>query len=98
MIVDFLKTDRSPEELRAALEILREFKGAHSRLEGFAPSFVVWVKLDQFEELLDHLVTGAPLRPDTLANVEAVEAWRAAWRAAEAARVAPTEPKKEGDK
>ena len=93
MIVDFLKTNRSPEELRAALEVLREFKGAHSRFEGFAPSFVVWVKLDQFEELLDHLVTGAPLRPDTLESVEAVEAWRAA----EAARAAATEPK-EGDK
>ena len=94
MIVDFLKTNRSPEDLRTALAVLREFKGAHSRLERFAPSFVVWVKLDQFEEFLDHLVTGASLRPDTLENIETVKVWRETKTAWETSN--EPEPKKEG--
>lgn len=65
MITDFLKTKRSKDELRAALETLREFKGHESADEWAACPFIAWVKLEQMEEFLAHLVEGAELKDDT---------------------------------
>lgn len=69
MITDFLKTDRPKEELKAALEVLREFKGCESTGEWAMISFAAWAKLEQLEEFLDHLVNGADLEDDTKAYI-----------------------------
>lgn len=66
MIADFLKTTRSKEELKHALEVLREFKGHESKDEWFAIPFSAWMKLEQMEEFLAHLVEGTPLSDDTV--------------------------------
>lgn len=70
MIIDFLKTKRSLEELRAALDILREFKKCESTEEYLAVPFSAWIKLEQLEEYLAHLALGEPLKADTLAQIE----------------------------
>ncbi len=67
MITDFLKTKRTPEELRTALYILREFKRSESMEEYCGVAFAAWAKLEQLEEFLSHLVEGEPLAADTLA-------------------------------
>jgi hypothetical protein len=64
-ITDFLKTKRSKDELRVALDVLREFKGCESMEEWVGIMFSAWAKLEQLEEFLDHLVNGAELREDT---------------------------------
>lgn len=66
MITDFLKTQRTKEELTAALEVLREFKGCESQEEWLMIPFAAWAKLEQMEEFLAHLVEGAPLADDTV--------------------------------
>ena len=66
MITDFLKTSRSKEELKHALEVLREFKGHESQYEWLAIPFAAWAKLEQLEEFLAHLVEDAPLADDTV--------------------------------
>ena len=66
MITDFLKTARSKDELKHALEILREFKASESQEEWVAIPFVAWAKLEQLEEFLAHLVDGDPLANDTV--------------------------------
>jgi hypothetical protein len=71
MITDFLKTTRSKQDLKTALEVLREFKGNESGEEWFAIPFDTWVKLEQFEEFLAHLVEGSELKPDTIAYIDA---------------------------
>ena len=70
MITDFLKTPRSKEELKAALDVLREFKECESSEEWLAIPFAAWAKLEQMEEFLAHLVEGAPLADDTVAYME----------------------------
>ena len=67
MIIDFLKTTTTKDDLRAALTVLREFKGCESNLEYVLAPFMCWVKLEQLEEFLDHLVNGTPLKADTVA-------------------------------
>ena len=64
-ITDFLKTPRSKDELRVALEVLREFKACESLEEWAAIMFASWAKLEQLEEFLDHLVNGVELAEDT---------------------------------
>ena len=64
-ITDFLKTKRSKDELRVALDVLREFKACESMEEWAAIMFAAWAKLEQLEEFLDHLVNGASLQEDT---------------------------------
>lgn len=66
MITNFLKTKRSKEELSLALKILREFKECESQEEWMSINFVAWVRLEQFEEFLTHLVDGVPLAEDTV--------------------------------
>lgn len=66
MITDFLKTQRSKEELTIALDVLREFKQCESELEWAMVMFATWVKLEQLEEFLGHLVEGTPLADDTI--------------------------------
>ena len=70
MITDFLKTQRSKEELKAALDVLREFKTCESTDEYLAIPFVAWAKLEQLEEFLAHLAEGTPLAEDTVAYME----------------------------
>lgn len=66
MITDFLKTKRTPEELRAALEVLKEFKEGENWQEWLSIPFSAWTKLEQLEEYLEHLVNGKPLKADTV--------------------------------
>ena len=67
MITDFLKTKRSKDDLKIALEVLREFKSNESTEEWAMTAFAAWAKLEQFEEYLSHLVEGHPLKEDTIA-------------------------------
>lgn len=69
-ITTFLKTTRSPEDLKITLEVLREFKRCESREEWLFIDFSAWAKLEQLEEFLAHLVEGAPLETDTIREME----------------------------
>ena len=66
MLIDFLNTRRSKEELETALNVIREFKGNEGSEEWLYCPGVAWAKLEQLEEYLDHLVNGVPLEYDTL--------------------------------
>lgn len=70
MSIDFLKTPRTKDELKTALAVLREFKQCESQEEWLYAPFVAWAKLEQLEEYLAHLVEGAPLEQDTLAQID----------------------------
>lgn len=72
-IVSFLDTAASKEDLAATLRVLREFKACESMPEWVATPFMCWVKLEQLEEFLDHLVNDAELKSDT---VEALKQYR----------------------
>lgn len=52
MLLEFLKTKRTKEELNLVLDILKEFKGHESTEEWAFCSFESWVKLEQFEDYL----------------------------------------------
>ena len=65
MLIDFLKTQRSKAELQTALTILREFKACESTEEWVCTMFAVWIKLEELEEYLAHLVEDAELHEDT---------------------------------
>lgn len=78
-ITDFLKTEHPPEDLAAALRVLRSFKGCEDEREYIGTMFIAWTKLEQLEEFLQHRVEGAPLQPDTLRYIAQEEA-RAAGR------------------
>ena len=75
-VIDFIKTERSKGELRSALEVLREFKVAHSFVEDLLPLSLAWAKLELLEEYLAHLVDGESLREDTLQYIAYIEAKR----------------------
>ena len=47
------------------MDVLREFKACESLEEWAGIFFYAWVKLEQLEEFLDHLVGGAELKDDT---------------------------------
>ena len=70
MITNFLKTTRTKEELKTALEVLREFKGCESQEEWLMIPFAAWSKLEQLEEFLAHLAEGEPLAEDTQAYLK----------------------------
>ena len=65
-ITNFLKTKRPKEELRTALEVLREFKECESIEEYLVVPFLAWGKFENLEEFLRHLVEGKPLGEATL--------------------------------
>lgn len=73
MITDFLNTQRPKEELSTALSVVRLFKNCESGNEWLAGSFESWVKLEQLEEFLAHLVEGAPLAEDTVEFIKQVK-------------------------
>lgn len=73
VITDFLKTPRAKDDLRIALDVLREFKSNESTLEWAMINFSAWAKLEQFEEFLAHLVESKPLAEDTLEYIKQVE-------------------------
>lgn len=70
MLIDFLKTKRSKEELQLALDVLREFVDCESDEEYFIVPFEAWAKVGQFLEFLEHLVEGKPLEDDTKHEIE----------------------------
>lgn len=72
MLINFLKTERSKEDLAVALAVLREFKSMESTTEYLATPFSAWMRLEQLEEYLDHLANGADLEADTLAELERI--------------------------
>jgi len=72
-VIDFLQTKRSKEELKIALDVLREFKGHESPREWLLIGFKAWQKIEQLEEFLAHLVEGSELREDTMDALNRVE-------------------------
>lgn len=58
VITDFLKTKRNKEELKHALEVLREFKECESAEERAMMPFAAWSKLNQMEEFIAYIVEG----------------------------------------
>lgn len=72
-ITNFLKTPRAKEDLRIALDVLREFKSHESEAEWASIMFAAWAKFEQLEEFLAHLVEGEPLEDDTLEYMKQVE-------------------------
>lgn len=83
-ITDFLKTKRDVSELKIALDVLKEFKGCESREEWLATSFDAWIKFEQLEEFLEHLVNGKPLEEDTQLYIECGCDREKMWKAVEA--------------
>jgi len=71
MIIDFLQTKRSKDDLRITLEVLREFKSCESMKEWVSIPFAAWAKVEQLQEYLEHLVDGKDLESDTLDYIEA---------------------------
>ena len=69
-ITDFLKTETEKQDLAAALKVLQEFKSCESEKEWLMLPFATWVKLEQLEEFLDHLVNGTELKDDTKRYIE----------------------------
>lgn len=72
-ITEFLKTTRSKDDLRIALEVLREFKECESEGEWYSILFASWTKLEQLEEFLAHLVESKELESDTIREMQRVE-------------------------
>lgn len=88
-ITDFLKTSRSPADLRTALDVLLEFKSGEDADEFSEIPFSAWAKLEQLQEFLEHLVEGKPLKQDTVYYIESLRAEdRASQVAAAGGRVA----------
>lgn len=73
MIINFLKTSRTKDELTTTLTVLREFKACESTEEWLMIPFSAWAKLEQLEEYLAHLVEGEALKQDTLDYIAAHE-------------------------
>jgi len=73
MLIDFLKTTRTKEELKTALEVLREFKECEGQQEWLWGSGITWAKLEQMEEYLAHLADGEDLAKDTLEFIKRME-------------------------
>ena len=70
MITDFLKTKRSIDELKVALDVLHDFKKCESSKEYLGTWFSAWAKLEQLQEFLEHLVNGEQLQADTIAYIQ----------------------------
>jgi hypothetical protein len=69
-ITDFLKKDHKKEDLEAALRVVRSFHECENKQEWLHIPFMAWAKIEQFEEFLEHLVEGSPLKEDTLRYIE----------------------------
>ena len=52
MLIDFLKTTRTKEELSLALDILKEFKNNESQNEWLNFPFESWARLEQLEDYI----------------------------------------------
>ena len=52
MLLEFLKTKRTKDELKLVLDILKEFKNNESEKEFIYCSCESWIKLEQFEDYL----------------------------------------------
>lgn len=73
MLIDFLKTKKTKNELKIALDVLMEFKKNETAAEYLDCPYVSWVKLEQYEEYLKHLVNGEPLQKDTIEFIKKME-------------------------
>lgn len=72
MLIDFLRTAPEgfkPDQLRAALEVLRAFK-AHEDVQDWLRPNAWWIRLEQLEEFLGHLVLDESLKADTLGELK----------------------------
>lgn len=69
-VVDFLFEKHSKSGLMTALKILKRFKDCESDKEYLSIPFYTWVKLEQLEEYLEHLVNKKPLHKDTLKQIK----------------------------
>ena len=67
MLIEFLKTERTKEELQTTLAVLREFKACRSDAEYMKVPQLSWMRLDQLEEFLAYLANGEALPDDTRA-------------------------------
>lgn len=56
-LLRFLRTERSKDDLKLCLDVLREFRCCESRDEWAFGSFESWARLEQFENYLQ-LLTG----------------------------------------
>jgi hypothetical protein len=64
MLIEFLSTKTSKDDLAAALRVLQEFKNLECDQEWMAP-FSDWLRLEQLEEYLEFIVNGKPLSKET---------------------------------
>ena len=55
MLKDFLKTERSVEDLKTALSVIREYKKCESQEEYLSIFFSTWERLEELEEFLETL-------------------------------------------
>lgn len=68
-ITDFLDMwdpNVDKQRLSDALHVLQMFKKCESPNEWVYTPFMCWVKLEQLEEFLEHLVNNKPLKDDTI--------------------------------
>lgn len=56
MLIEFLETERTKEELNTALDIIKEFKEKESEREFMQFSCESWQRLEQLEEYLKLLI------------------------------------------
>lgn len=69
-IIRFLKTNTPKDKLVSALKVLKEFKSLESNEEWLQIPFYAWIKFEQLEEYLEHLVNGADLKDDTKKHLQ----------------------------
>ena len=69
-IINFLETKTDKKKLKAALEVISEFKRNESEGEWLLCPFSAWAKLEQLEEYLEFLCNGASLKDDTIEQIK----------------------------
>jgi hypothetical protein len=70
MLKDFLNTNRSLEELAAALETVRDFRECESHAESKSVSLESWHMTDVLEDMLAYLVEGQPMAQETMTQLQ----------------------------
>jgi len=66
MITDFLKSKRDIKELMIALDVINEFKKCETSNWWLKAPSKYWVKIEQLQEFLNHMVNGKPLTEETI--------------------------------
>lgn len=73
MLIDFLKTSTTKEDLQTTLKVLLEFKAGETDQELLRIPLQSWNCLEWLEEYLDFLVNDKPLNPATLKELERLQ-------------------------